>query len=106
MKFQSIEFFFFAALIFGVTIIFGIMSFFYKYVDLSGQDDASPSGGSPYLVKNQDESSALVSNGVGGSGDQKQPYATSPPYVTDSEGDSFLDKDRVSGEVTRSESEF
>lgn len=57
---QSIEFFFFAALIFGVTIIFAIMSFFYKYVDPaqlshSDQSDTSTDSGGPI-----DESSALV----------------------------------------------
>ncbi len=58
---QSIEFFFFAALVFAVTIIFAIMSFFYKYVDpaqLSHTDQsdisADSSGGT------LDESSALV----------------------------------------------
>ena len=39
LSYQVIEFFFFAALIFVVTIVFAIMSFFYKYVDLTGRDE-------------------------------------------------------------------
>ena len=39
LSYQVIEFFFFAALIFVVTIVFTIMSFFYKYVDLTGCDE-------------------------------------------------------------------
>ncbi len=58
---QSIEFFFFSALIFAVTIIFAIMAFFYKYVDPaqiavsdeSNRDTSAGGGGS-------DESSALI----------------------------------------------
>ena len=39
LSYQVIEFFFFTALIFVVTIVFAIMSFFYKYVDLTGRDE-------------------------------------------------------------------
>lgn len=83
------------------------MSFFYKYVDLTGQDDTLSRGNSPNLEQNHDESSALVSN-EGGIGvvDQKRPYTSSPTHLSESEGESFPDKDVKSGEVTRSESEF
>ena len=54
---QAIEFFFFAACIGAVAILFAVMSFFYKYVDLSTynqpQDDSSHDVSS-------DETSALI----------------------------------------------
>ena len=103
---QAIEFFFFAALIFIVTIIFAIMSFFYKYVDLSGQDDTASRAESPNLGQNHNESSALVSNGGGVTAGQKQPYTASTPPPTESEGESIFDKDVKSREGTQSESEF
>ena len=56
---QAIEFFFFAGVIFVVAIIFGIMSFFYKYVDLSNRDISQDSA---YNSKSHDESSALISS--------------------------------------------
>lgn len=82
------------------------MSFFYKYVDLSGQDDAASRGESPNLGQTHDESSALVSNGGGDMVGQKQPYTTSPPPLAESDRESIFDKDIKSGEVTHSESEF
>ena len=57
---QAIEFFFFAGLMFMVTIVFAIMSFFYKYVDLSSDEDKPSSRDSAYSSKSHDESSALV----------------------------------------------
>ena len=101
---QAIEFFFFAALIFVVTIIFGIMAFFYKYVDLTGQDDETSNGGSPYVDgKPQDESSALIVENGGGLDDPKQTYTSTPNYATESEGELDWDK---SGKSGKSESEF
>ncbi len=72
---QSIEFFFFAILIFAVTIIFAIMSFFYKYVDpaqiaQSDQSDEDASGGGG----GSDESSALIlDKSVGAESEQTIP---------------------------------
>ena len=57
---QVIEFFFFAGLIFVVTIIFAIMSFFYKYVDLSDRADNPMSRDSAY---DSNESSVLIASG-------------------------------------------
>ena len=61
---QVIEFFFFAALIFVVTIIFAIMSFFYmKYVDLSDRDNDPLSRDSTYNSKSShDDYSALLAS--------------------------------------------
>ena len=74
---QAIEFFFFAALIFVVTIIFGIMAFFYKYVDLTGQGNGTLNGNSPYVgAKPQDERSPLIVNSDGGLGGPIQNYAS------------------------------
>ena len=87
-----------------MTVVFGIMAFFYKYVDLTGRDD-EPSPNDP---SSQDESSALiVANGTGLE-EQKQPHSSSPPptYVTESEGEQIWDKSVLSGDVSRSESEF
>ena len=51
---QAIEFFFFAACIVGVAVLFAIMAFFYKYVDLSAHNQP--------VINNQssDETSALI----------------------------------------------
>ncbi len=49
------EFFFFAACIVGVAILFAVMAFLYKYVDLSERLQASDLSGD-----SQDESRALV----------------------------------------------
>ena len=57
---QVIEFFFFAGLIFVVSIIFAIMSFFYKYVDLGDRADNSMSRDSAY---DSNESSVLIASG-------------------------------------------
>lgn len=47
-----------------VTIIFAIMSYFYKYVDLRSGNDKPSSRDSAYSSKSHDESNALiVSNG-------------------------------------------
>ena len=59
---QAIEFFFFAGLMLLVTIIFAIMSFFYKYVDLSGGNDQPSSRDSAYSSKSHDENSALITS--------------------------------------------
>ncbi len=59
---QTMEFFFFAGLIFVVTIIFAIMSFFYKYVDLSDRDDDPLSRDSVYNSKSHDDCSALLAS--------------------------------------------
>ena len=48
---QAIEFFFFAACIVGVAVLFAIMAFFYEYVDLSAHNQ---------LLINDDETSALI----------------------------------------------
>jgi len=53
--FQAAEFFFFAVLIGAVTILFAIMSFFYKYVSL--QSDRNQ-----VVTDPKDESTALISN--------------------------------------------
>ena len=86
-----------------VTIIFAIMSFFYKYVDLTGRDE-EPS--SPHDSSSQDESSALIAKNGTSLDDQKQPYTSSPAYATESEGEQIWDKSGLSGDATRSESEF
>ena len=99
---QAIEFFFFAGLIFVVTIIFGIMSFFYKYVDLTGHDEEPSNRDST----SHDESSALIVDNGTVLDDQKQPYTSPPMYATESEGELVWDKSGMSGEATRSESEF
>ena len=58
---QALEFFFFAILIGIVTAVFAVMSFFYKYVDLSTKAGSkSGSGASTPPTLRQDESSALV----------------------------------------------
>ena len=61
---QAMEFFFYAGLTLVVTIIFAIMSFFYKYVDLRGggntEPPTSPSRDSAYNSKSLDENSALI----------------------------------------------
>ncbi len=49
------EFFFFAACIGAVAILFAVMSFFYKYVDLSTRQPAGD-----LTEETNDESSALV----------------------------------------------
>ena len=64
---QVIEFFFFAGLIFVVTIIFAIMFFFYiKYVDLSNRDDDPLSRDSAYNSKSSHDDdycySALIAS--------------------------------------------
>jgi hypothetical protein len=105
---QAIEFFFFAGLIFVVTIIFAIMSFFYKYVDLTGRDDeTSPSS---HDDSSQDESSALIAENGTRLDDQKRPPTSSPPaYVAESEGEQKRDKSggsSGSGDGIRSESGF
>jgi hypothetical protein len=52
---QAIEFFFFAVAIGAVTVIFAIMTFFYKYVELNSPpvESANPS---------HEESKALISS--------------------------------------------
>ena len=84
-----------------VTIVFAIMTFFYKYVELRDEEDDEtkyPStGSSPTHDRGHDESTALVGNGIGGAVEERK--AT----YTESEGDTFLDKD---GLASRSESEF
>ena len=60
MPTQVIEFFFFTGLIFVVTIVFAIMSFFYKYVNLSDRDDNPMSRDSAY---DSNECSALLASG-------------------------------------------
>ena len=57
---QAVEFFFFAGLMLLVTIIFAIMSYFYKYVDLSSGDNKPLSRDSAYSSKSHDESSSLI----------------------------------------------
>lgn len=56
LSLQAVEFFFFAACIGAVAILFAIMSFFYKYVDLSKRVQASNLASD----EDQDESRALV----------------------------------------------
>ena len=68
---QAIEFFFFADLIFVVTIIFAIMSFFYKYVDLSDQAADPLSQDSAHNSKSHDDYSALIASS---SREQKPQY--------------------------------
>ena len=102
---QALEFFFFAGLIFVVTIIFAIMSFFYKYVDLTGRDEDATSSG--HDDSSHDESSALIAENGTSLEDQKQPYTSSPPaYATESEGEQIWDKSGLSSDANRSESEF
>ena len=80
------------------------MSFFYKYVDLTGQDDETLNGNSPYVGgKPHDESSPLIVKSGGELDDPKQTYTSTPNYVTESEGELDWDK---SGEATKSQSEF
>ena len=61
LHFQAIEFFFFAILIGIVTLIFAIMSYFYKYVSIAEETGSIPGN-------EQDESAALIpenSNQIG-----------------------------------------
>ena len=51
---QAIEFFFFAACIVGVAVLFAIMAFFYKYVDLSAPSQPLTND------QSSDETSALI----------------------------------------------
>ena len=53
LQLQAIEFFFFAVCIGAVAILFALMSFFYKYVDLSTYKDTSSQSSS-------DETRALI----------------------------------------------
>ena len=88
-----------------MAIIFAIMSFFYKYVDLSGQDEDPPEGKAPFA--DQDESSALIGeNGNGANEQTHQLHTSTQRYVTESEGESVFDKDGKYEDATRSESEF
>ena len=53
---QALEFFFFAACIGAIAILFAVMSFFYKYVDLSTYNKLQTEGSDPSL----DETRALI----------------------------------------------
>ena len=78
---QALEFFFFAILIGVVTFIFAVMSFFYKYVDLSEPDYAKPT---------TDERTGLIHDSDKEAEDafDKKSNADSLPY-TDSESTGF-----------------
>ena len=56
---QALEFFFFAACIGAVAILFAVMSFFYKYVDLSTYDQLQEGGGGEDDTSS-DETKALI----------------------------------------------
>ena len=58
MSSQALEFFFFAACIGAVAILFAVMSFFYKYVDLSTYDQLQEGGGEDDT--SSDETKALI----------------------------------------------
>ena len=55
---QALEFFFFAACIGGLAILFAVMSFFYKYVDLSTHNQLQPEGEGDEV--SSDETQALI----------------------------------------------
>ncbi|CAI8021378.1 Solute carrier family 15 member 2, partial [Geodia barretti] len=55
---QALEFFFFAACIGGVAILFAVMSFFYKYVDLSTYNQLQQEGEGDEV--SSDETRALI----------------------------------------------
>lgn len=82
--FQAIEFFFFAASIVALSILFATMSFFYKYVDLSnyGQTTEDPS------AEPEDEDSALM-NGESSKPleNKRNSYTTETPPTPHSESE-------------------
>lgn len=69
LSMQAIEFFFFAACIVGVAILFAIMAFFYKYVDLSvhtqplTNDQSSDETSALILSQQQSDSSPIDDKG-------------------------------------------
>ena len=84
---QAIEFFFFAILIAVVAIVFAVMAYFYKYVDLSQRDQPSDESESPP----KDETSALILDKQDAEGESKQGYTDPGANMT---------------QTTHSESEF
>lgn len=67
---QAIEFFFFAILIAAVAVLFAVMSYFYKYVDLSDRGQSTEnSTDSP-----KDETSALIMGKQNAEEDSKPGY--------------------------------
>lgn len=84
---QAIEFFFFAILIAVVAVVFAVMAYFYKYVDLSQRDQPSDESESPP----RDETSALILDKQDAEGESKQGYTDPAANMT---------------QTTRSESEF
>ena len=84
---QAIEFFFFAILIAVVAVVFAVMAYFYKYVDLSQRDEPSDESESPP----RDETSALILDKQGTEGESKQGYTVPGANIT---------------QTTHSESEF
>jgi len=67
---QAIEFFFFAILIAAVAVLFAVMSYFYKYVDLSDHGQSTEnSTDSP-----KDETSALIMGKQNAEEDSKPGY--------------------------------
>ena len=84
---QAIEFFFFAILIAVVAVVFAVMAYFYKYVDLSQRDEPSDESESPP----RDETSALILDKQDTEGESKQGYTDPRANIT---------------QTTHSESEF
>jgi len=80
LPWQALEFFFFAILIGVVTFVFAVMSFFYKYVDIS----------KPVYEKPTDERTGLIHEDEKEAEDifDKKSNADSLPY-TDSESTGF-----------------
>ena len=81
---QAIEFFFFAILIAVVAVVFAVMSFFYKYVDLSERGQLAADTADPP----KDETSALIMGKQNAEEDSKTGYTdpgTNGTYHSESE---------------------
>ena len=80
---QAIEFFFFAILIAVVAVVFAVMAYFYKYVDLSQRDQPSDDSESPP----RDETSALILDKENAGEESKQDPGTNITQTTHSESE-------------------
>ena len=80
---QAIEFFFFAILIAVVAVVFAVMAYFYKYVDLSQRDQPSDDSGSTP----RDETSALILDKENTGEESKQDPGTNITQTTHSESE-------------------
>ena len=72
---QAIEFFFFAVCIGVLALVFAVMSFFYKYVDLSSQN-GSPNNSVANSQLSDETRALILSQGDGKLDDQSVPNYT------------------------------